>query len=268
MKRSSKMQIKAFFSVLTVLAMSACSTSPTGRAQLAYIPESQMQTMGEQAFTSLKSDLKISKKRVTNDLVQCIANRIIAQPLPSSLFNGEWEIIVFDDPQANAFALPGGKVGVYTGLLNVAENQHQLAAVIGHEVAHVIARHANERMSTDNFAGVLQQIAGQTLSANEVSQTPLIMAGMGILYKGASLKFSRDHETEADEIGLTLMAQAGFKPSEAVELWRNMSKLSKENPPEWLSTHPSQESRINFLNAKLPGARNTYLSSTDKARCE
>ena len=124
--------------------------------------ESQLAEMGDQAFTGMKEELKISNKAVQNSYVECVANAITAQ-VPNTVFSGQWEVVVFDDEQGNAFALPGGKIGVYTGLLAVAENQHQLAAVIGHEVGHVIAEHGNERMSQSTLINVGSQAMGQIL---------------------------------------------------------------------------------------------------------
>ena len=163
--------VKVVVILITLGAISACATSPTGRAQILLYSDAQLAAMGEQAFTGMKSELKVSNKRVENTLVQCIAGHI-AKQVPTSVFAGDWEVVVFDDPQVNAFALPGGKIGVYTGLLDVAQNQHQIAAVIGHEVAHVIARHGNSRMSQSTILNISQQAALQALEANQVAQTP------------------------------------------------------------------------------------------------
>jgi predicted Zn-dependent protease len=248
-------------SISAMVLLSACATSPTGRNQLILYPSAQLDAMGQQAFSGLKSDLKISNKTVTNNLVQCIAQKITAQ-VPDTVFSGEWEVVVFDDPQVNAFALPGGKIGVYTGLLTVAENQHQIASVIGHEVGHVIAQHGNERLSNTAFAGITQQVAGQVLAANEVAQTPTIMRALGVGLQLGTLKYSRDHESEADVIGLDLMAKAGFKPQGAVELWKNMASQAGQRPPEFLSTHPAESTRIDNLNRNMAAANAIY----EKAR--
>ena len=155
-----KLKFTASAVMAAALTLTACATSPTGRNQVLLYSESQLAQMGDQAFTGMKEELKISNKAVQNSYVECVANAITAQ-VPASVFNGQWEVVVFDDEQVNAFALPGGKIGVYTGLLKVAENQHQLAAVIGHEVGHVIAEHGNERMSQSTLINVGSQAVGQ-----------------------------------------------------------------------------------------------------------
>ena len=225
--------------------------------------------MGDQAFTGLKEELKISNKPVQNSYVECVANGITAN-VPVSVFDGQWEVVVFDDEQVNAFALPGGKIGVYTGLLNVAENQHQLAAVIGHEVGHVIAEHGNERMSQSTLINVGTQAVGQILSANEVSQSGPIMAAIGLgVQVGVQLPFSRTHESEADVIGLQLMAKSGFDPRQSVNLWQNMEAASEGNRPmELLSTHPAPQTRIDNLQANMQSAMADYQLTSRRPKCQ
>lgn len=197
-----------------------------------------------------------------------MANAITAQ-VPATVFNGQWEVVVFDDEQVNAFALPGGKIGVYTGLLNVAENQHQLAAVIGHEVGHVIAEHGNERMSQSTLINMGSQAVGQVLAANEVPQSGPIMAAIGLgVQVGVQLPFSRTHESEADVIGLQLMAKSGFDPRQSVNLWQNMDAASGGNRPmELLSTHPAPQTRINNLQANMPNAYASYQATAYRPNC-
>jgi predicted Zn-dependent protease len=169
--------------------------------------------------------------------------------------NGQsWEVVVFRDDAANAFALPGGKVGVYDGLLNVAKSQDQLATVIGHEIAHVLSRHGNERVSQE-FA--LQQ--GLTLiqaiaqPKTQMGQTLMGLLGVGAQF-GILLPYSRIQESEADALGLQLMSRAGFNPRESVALWQNMEKAGGGQPPEFLSTHPSHGRRIQDLNSRMAQA--------------
>ena len=203
-----------------------------------------------------------------NSYVECVANAITAQ-VPASVFNGQWEVVVFDDEQVNAFALPGGKIGVYTGLLKVAENQHQLAAVIGHEVGHVIAEHGNERMSQSTLINVGSQAVGQVLAANEVPQSGPIMAAIGLgVQVGVQLPFSRTHESEADVIGLQLMAKSGFDPRQSVNLWQNMDAASSgDRPMELLSTHPAPQTRIDNLQANMPDAYADYQATAYRPNC-
>jgi predicted Zn-dependent protease len=205
---------------------------------------------------------------VQNSYVECVANAITAQ-VPASVFNGQWEVVVFDDEQVNAFALPGGKIGVYTGLLKVAENQHQLAAVIGHEVGHVIAEHGNERMSQSTLINVGSQAVGQVLAANEVPQSGPIMAAIGLgVQVGVQLPFSRTHESEADVIGLQLMAKSGFDPRQSVNLWQNMDAASSgDRPMELLSTHPAPQTRIDNLQANMPDAYADYQATAYRPNC-
>ena len=254
--------------IAVALAVTACATSPTGRNQVLLYSESQLAEMGDQAFSGMKEELKISNKAVQNSYVECVANAITAK-VPNSVFDGTWEVVVFDDEQVNAFALPGGKIGVYTGLLNVAENQHQLAAVIGHEVGHVIAEHGNERMSQSTLINMGTQAAGAALAMNEVSQTAPIMAAIGLgLQVGVQLPFSRTHESEADVIGLQLMAMSGFDPRQSVNLWQNMDAASSgERPLELLSTHPAPQTRISNLQANMNAAYNDYQASAYRPSC-
>jgi predicted Zn-dependent protease len=223
--------------------------------------------MGQQAFASMKSEIRISSTRVSNRLVQCIADELLKH-VDSSVYQGEWEVVVFDDDQVNAFALPGGKIGVYTGLLKVAKNQHQVAAVVGHEIGHVIAKHSNERMSNSALIGMGQQAVGQVLATNEVAQTPAIMQALGLGAQFSWLKYSRVHESEADDIGLSLMAKAGFVPSESVELWKNMAAASGgNNQPEFMSTHPAPSTRIANLQSQLGAAQKLYKAVNNKPNC-
>ncbi len=264
--------MKLIFKTLSVataaLLITACATSPTGRKQILLFSDSQLTQMGDQAFTGMKEELTISNKPVQNSYVECVARNITAQ-VPASVFSGQWEVVVFDDEQVNAFALPGGKIGVYTGLLNVAENQHQLAAVIGHEVGHVIAEHGNERMSQSTLINMGTQAVGQVLAASEVPQSGPIMAAIGLgMQVGVQLPFSRTHESEADVIGLELMAKSGFNPRQSVDLWENMDKAnSGERPMELLSTHPAPQTRIENLQAHMGDAVAQYNTTSNRPNC-
>ncbi|MGS2720681.1 M48 family metallopeptidase [Paraglaciecola aestuariivivens] len=257
-----------FVCSILCLGLLSCSTSPTGRSQLKLFSEAQLAGMGQQAFDSMKSEQKVLTQPVANQYVKCIADAI-TQHVPKSVFDGEWELVVFDDPQVNAFALPGGKIGVYTGLIELSENQDQLAAVIGHEVGHVIAEHGNERMSSSALIGVGMEVTNQLLQTNNIASSGLIMAGLGLgVQVGVQLPFSRTHETEADLIGLDLMAKAGFNPKQSVNLWQNMAKASNGNrQPELLSTHPNPSTRINHLNKNMSQAWQTYQAAPVKANC-
>lgn len=248
----------------------ACSTSPTGRNQLVLLPDGQLNEMGVASFTDMKAETPKSGSIKATQNVQCVADRIIAV-LPEKYRDQAWEVVLFDDKQVNAFALPGYKIGVYTGLLDVAKNQSQLAAVIGHEVGHVLARHSNERVSTQLATN--QALAlGYKLSGEDSATKSLIFQGLGLgAQLGIILPFSRIHESEADLIGLDLMSKAGFDPLESIALWQNMSQQgSKKSPPEFLSTHPSHQTRIHDLIQAMPMPKQTYASlkaNNKTARC-
>ncbi|MGB5427138.1 MAG: M48 family metallopeptidase [Gammaproteobacteria bacterium] len=236
--------------ILIAALAGGCATSPTGRSQLVLMPESQMDQMGLQAFTNIKDETPVERNRTTNSYVQCVGKAITRE------VGGSWEIVVFQDDAANAFALPGRKIGVNTGLLKVAENQHQLATVLGHEVAHVLSQHANERVSqqfaVEQGLGLITAIASPQ---SATGQTLMGLLGVGAQY-GILLPYSRVQESEADILGLDLMAKAGFDPRESVKLWVNMGKAGGGQPPEFLSTHPSDRTRISGLNAHMAVALN------------
>lgn len=252
----------------TTMLLVACATSPTGRSQLKLYSKGQLANMGAQAFDGMKSNQKVSTKTIDNKFVSCITD-YITKHVPKSVYDGEWELVVFDEPQINAFALPGGKIGVYTGLMDVADNQHQLAAVIGHEVGHVIAEHGNERMSNSTLIGMGMEVTNQILQSKQVANSNMIMAAIGMgVQVGVQLPFSRTHETEADLIGLELMARAGFDPTESVNLWMNMDKASGgKRPAEFMSTHPSPSTRIQTLQSNMAAASHLANQATDKPNC-
>ena len=242
------MLIRLFVLINVLMLLTGCATSPTGRSQLVLMPEGEINQMGLQAFTTIKKETSIDRSTTTNRYVQCVAQAITRE------VGGNWEVVVFNDSDANAFALPGGKIGVYTGLLKVAENQDQLATVIGHEVAHVLARHSNERVS-QKFA-VEQGLSLVNAIASPQSgtgQTLMGLLGVGAQY-GVLMPYSRIQESEADILGLDLMARAGFDPRESTRLWINMGRAGGGQPPEFLSTHPSHSTRISDLNAHMPVA--------------
>ncbi|MCE2573013.1 M48 family metallopeptidase [Motilimonas eburnea] len=236
--------------LVAALSLSGCSTSPTGRNQIIMFSNAEMSQLGEQSFAEMKKQLPISKDQKTNQYVGCVANAIIKQVPPQAGY-ANWEVVVFASEQVNAFALPGGKIGVYTGLLEVAENQDQLATVIGHEVAHVLANHSNERLSQTQLTNLGLQLSSAALGSSQYHD--IAMAGLGLgAQVGILLPYGRTQESESDMLGLELMAQAGFNPNESVKLWLNMAKAAKgSNPPELFSTHPSHNTRIQDLQHKI-----------------
>jgi len=252
--------MKKLFTVCFILfTMTACSTSSTGRNQVSLYSSAELNQMGITSFAQMKQQIPISKDRATNDFVLCVAGAITAN-VAKSAHQGEWEVVVFDSAQVNAFALPGGKIGVYTGILQVTENQHQLAAIIGHEVGHVVEHHSNERLSANKISTVGMAVAAIALGSTDVDNKDLWVAGLGIgIQYGVIMPYSRSHESEADIIGQDLMAQSGFDPQASVQLWQNMAKLSKDAPPEFMSTHPANETRIKQLNQHLTSSQPYYI---------
>lgn len=248
-----------------LLALVACTTSPLGRKQLMLVSDSEMDAMGVQAFSELKKTTPIDHDPTVNAYVRCVALPITEAARGKTPVS-QWEIVVFNDPQANAFALPGGKIGVYSGLLKVAKSPAQLATVLGHEVGHVIARHGAERVSESiaqqgGMALVDAFVLGKSMSQQ---QRGLILGALGVgAQLGFALPHSRTQESEADLIGLDLMSEAGFDPRQSVELWKNMSAAAGgKAPPEFLSTHPANESRIQELERRIPREMPVY----EKAR--
>jgi predicted Zn-dependent protease len=256
--------LKLLATALVLAMFSACATSPEGRRQLHLLPEAQLDAMGEQSFAELKTTTPMTDKANVRNYVQCIANQIIPQ-LAEDNNPAAWEVQVFADDQANAFALPGRKIGVYEGLLKYAQNQHQLAAVMGHELAHVIAEHGNERVSSQLAANAGMSIAAIVLGSTE-SDNSMLMAGLGLgVQYGVLMPFSRSHESEADLIGLDLMAKSGFDPRESVTLWQNMSKAGGSGP-EFLSTHPSGDTRIKDLTGRMSKAMTLYNNAQNSGK--
>jgi predicted Zn-dependent protease len=243
------------------LAATACATttSPTGRTQyVGAVPQAELNRLGEQAFAQMKAQKPQASDPRQRAYVQCVVGAIVRE-LPAN-WQGGWESAVFQDNNANAFALPGGKVGIYTGIFNVARNQDQLAAVIAHEIGHVVSRHHDERITRQaGAAGALQVVSG--LLGSQYGQGAGQAAGQfgGIAAQaGFLLPGSRAQETEADVVGQQLMAKAGFDPRAAVSLWQNMIAAGGRSQPAWLSTHPEPQARIGELQARAAGLVPTY----------
>ena len=229
--------------------LSACATTLTGRRQLAFLPDDTMNAMGIQAFAQMKEQVPVQADRAINSYVRCVAGLVASQ---ASIKGMQWEVVVFDDDSANAFALPGGKIGVHTGILKVATTPDQLAAIIGHEVSHVLLRHGNERASQTLLTQGLLSVADIGTSKMDPRARNAIVGGLGMgAQMGVLLPFSRKHESESDYWGQRLMAKAGFNPNASVVLWQNMARLGGERPPEFMSTHPASETRIAALTDSL-----------------
>lgn len=244
--------MRRFLLLAAAFALAACATvSETGRSQLILISPQQSAALGLSAFENIKQSMPVVRGTAEDAMVQR-AGRRIASAVPSAA-DGDWEFVLFDDPTPNAFALPGGKVGVHTGLFQVAATEDQLAAVIGHEIAHVTARHSAERMSRDMVTQLGLGVLGATVDSPELVGLTATAATLGV-----TLPFTRSQESEADRIGLQYMAQAGYDPRAAVDLWTNFAAFGDNRQPEFLSTHPAPESRIERLRSLLPEAMAIY----------
>jgi predicted Zn-dependent protease len=251
----------AFFCLLFLL-LGGCYTVPeTGRSSFTLLPESQVRTMGVSSFEDIKENSPLITSGRNYEMIQRVGNRI-AKSAGSDIPNAEWEFIYIDEDQANAFALPGGKIAIYDGMFDVIDNEDELAFIMGHEVAHVSARHSNQRLSQ---AMVLAGIGiGVNYSIQELdsSERQLILAAYGLgTTVGIALPYSRLHESEADYIGQLYMARAGYNPEVAPGVWKKMAKKSPGGTPGWLSTHPTHEDRSEALENSLPKAKEEYKKS-------
>ena len=257
---------------LGLTVVSGCETNPyTGRSQLLMTSVSQEMQLGAQAYSQVKTDPKLRQSQDPREIepVKRVAARIIEAAKRSKYAEMaqqfQWEVIVIkDDKTMNAFALPGGKIAVYTGIFPVARTEAGLAAVLGHEVVHALARHGAERMSQGQLTNAALQVAGAAAGAagggGMMSQAAMAALGAGAQV-GVLLPFSRKHESEADYIGILLAADAGYDPRESVSLWERMAQLSQGGgPSEFLSTHPSNETRIDQLKEWMPEAMRIYQS--------
>lgn len=256
------MKLKLILMLLMTSLLGGClfDKSPTGRHQALLYSEQDMAAMGRTSFEQMINTQQVNRNPAVNAYVNCITQRII-NVLPGPKLH--WQVVVFDSPQVNAFALPGGYIGVYTGLLSVANTPDQLATVLAHEVAHVLAQHGNEQVSRAQATDWGLKLTDWALGQAETEHRQLVMAALGLGAEyGVILPFGRAQETEADVMGLTLMAKAGFNPKASIALWHNMAKASGgANPPELLSTHPSNDSRIEELTKLQREAEPLYRQS-------
>ena len=250
------MQKKFLFIFLITLILYACSTTPvSNRSTLILIPKVHEISLGKQSYNQILKKEKESEDSQLNEVVRRVGQRIIAVSHMPKL---DWEIKLIESAQKNAFALPGGKIAIYTGILTVAKNEAGLATVMSHEIAHVIARHGAQRMTRQML--LQGAMIGAGLSMKNRTQRNLVLTalGVGVLY-GFTLPFSRSHESEADQIGLIYMAKAGYNPNEAIKFWQRFSKVKdQKGPPEWASTHPADKTRMRGLRGYLSRAKYDY----------
>jgi predicted Zn-dependent protease len=261
--------LKSIF-VPLLLALTACSTvDGTGRRQLNFMPLSTEMAMGLEAYTEVLTNEKIVKSGADADMVQRIGKRVAEAAIelyPRYSTKFDWEFVLIDDPNmVNAWALPGGKCAVYSGLLPVTGDEDSLAIVVGHEVAHAISRHGGERMSQNILLSGAMLGTSVYIRDRPKEQQAAILGALGLGSQvGIMLPFSRSHESEADEIGLYLAATAGYDPRTAIPLWERMGASGGAKPPEWLSTHPAETTRIRRLKRDMPKALEMYQAAGGK----
>ncbi len=263
-------RIIAFFLVAATITVSCTRNPLTGKSQFTLLPEAELQSMAQQEYTQFLTTNKVVATTTSKDaeMVRRVGERITKQVelyykennISERLQGFNWEYNLVNDPNVNAWCMPGGKIVVYTGLLPITQNEAALAVVMGHEVCHALLQHGNQRMSQ----GLMQQLGGVALTvalANKPAQTQnLFMQAYGVGSNVAvMLPFSRKHELEADKWGLIFSAKAGYNPQEAIPLWERMEKAGGgQKPPEFLSTHPSEGNRIAQLQKIMPEALKYY----------
>ncbi|GAB4169253.1 MAG: M48 family metallopeptidase [Calditrichia bacterium] len=261
--------VRFFTIVVLIFTLIQCSTVPvTGRKQLNLIPAQTMLSMSFQQYDTFIKEHPISKNKQQTAMVKRVGDKIrravetyFTQRNMSHLLEGyQWEFNLIESNEVNAWCMPGGKVVVYTGILPITRDENGLAVVMGHEIAHAIAEHGNERMSQ----GLLAQMGGMALAKaleekpTETQQLWMAAFGLGAQF-GVLLPFSRQQESEADKLGLIFMAMAGYNPQHAISFWQRMSQNSGgKNVPEFMSTHPSDQTRIKALQKFLPEALKYY----------
>ena len=255
--------------ILTGLIVYACATVPlTGRRQLAMVSNQEILPLADQQYEKVLDTSKISSnqqyvrmvKTVGANIQKAVEQFMAEKGMSEELAGFEWEFNVIDDPNTvNAWCMPGGKVAFYTGIMPICRDEAGVAVVMGHEVAHAIANHGRERMSQGLLAnGLLGTVAG-AMGQNPSLTQEVFMQAVGMGAQIGMLSFSRQHESEADRIGLIFMSIAGYDPHEAPKFWERMTQGSGgAAPPEWLSTHPSHSTRIKDLNKAMPEAMQYY----------
>jgi predicted Zn-dependent protease len=259
-----KLQTELFVILIMALLIQFCSLVPlTGRRQLSLVSDADMLSTSFVQYDQFLKENKLSTNTVQTNMVKGVGKRIqnavvtyfARNNLTQELNGFAWEFNLIESNEVNAWCMPGGKVVVYSGILPVTQDETGLAVVMGHEIAHAVAKHSNERMSQ----ALLAQLGGETLAAalqqkpQQTQEIWMAVFGAGVQL-GAILPYSRLQESEADHLGLIFMAMAGYNPNGAVEFWQRMSQNAGAKPPEFLSTHPSDQSRIQKIKAEIPEA--------------
>jgi predicted Zn-dependent protease len=254
---------RPLLALLAAALLAACATSPTGRSQLIVVSDRHMASLGLTAFDGMRRQGKFVDAPRQRAYAACVAQALVAV-LPPPWNTQPWEVQVVDEDSANAFALPGGRIGVNRGMFRLASDQDQLAVVLGHELAHVVARHGAERVS-DSMATQAAVLAGSIYAGTRGTDAGYAAAALGLGAEvGILLPFSRTQESEADMLGQRYMAQAGFDPRAAPLLWQKMAHQGGAKPPPFLSTHPSSAQREQRLAGQaqqlLPAYRRALAS--------
>lgn len=267
-RKTHPTHVTLMVALAALLLLAACATVPiTGRRQLSIIPDSQMNAMSFQQYGEVMATSQLSTDTEKVAMVKRVGTRIQAaveeyfrqEGLSDHLEGYDWEFNLIESEQVNAWCMPGGKVAFYTGILPICQDETGVAVVMGHEVAHAIAEHGGERMSQ----GMMLQLGGMALSEalsskpEETQALYMTAFAVGAQY-GAMLPFSRKHESEADHLGLIFMAMAGYDPQQAPAFWQRMAAQGGGAPPEFMSTHPSDETRVRQLNEHMPEALKYY----------
>lgn len=256
--------------------LKGCQQGPFGRVQVVAMDPDQESKLGLQAFKEALSNARVIRQGATVRAVREIADRLIKATnnpefqklVGTTIPHFKWQLEVVDDKQVNAFCLPGGKIVVYTAILPVAETDAGLATVIGHEISHALAHHGAERMAQQQMVQIGLSSAGATMGDMDPAARQQVLSVLNAGAKFGILSYSRKHETEADHMGLLLMAAAGYDPHETVKFWERMMNATSGGgaPPEFMSTHPSHQTRIRDLNHWMPEAERLYEASEYRSK--
>ncbi|WP_425615347.1 M48 family metallopeptidase [Anatilimnocola sp. NA78] len=273
MRRGGRSLLMRFVPILIGLAMigwiavKGCQRGPLGRMQIVGMNPQEEKALGLQAFEETLSDAKVVQGMQAEE-VKAIAARLIAATKDPAFLQAaglkpqdmDWQVEVVDSPEVNAFCLPGGKMVVYTGIIPIAKTEAGLATVLGHEISHALGRHGSERMASTQMAQIAVNSAGASISDLDPAQREGILRTLNAGAKYGILHYGRKHESEADHLGLFLMATAGFDPKESIEFWGRMQEATGnvKGQPEFMATHPSHETRIRDLSGWMPEAEKLY----------
>jgi metalloendopeptidase OMA1, mitochondrial len=266
--KKNRFPVVLIAAVAGIWLFAGCAKVPiTGRRQLNIVSSGEETQLGLSSFSQMKTNTPISQDPAANAIVQRVGKRI-AEIAGKDLPNAQWEFVVFDSKEANAFCLPGGKVGVYSGILPITKDDAGLATVLGHEIGHAVAHHGAERMSEATALQKVGEYAGSALTTNQSTHDVFMMAYGGLSKYGRELPHSRAQESEADHIGMIYMAKSGYDPAEAVAFWQRFSEYNKQQGggnsawyAKFLSTHPLDATRIADLKKLLPEAQAEYTKS-------